>query len=92
MDHTVTAWIALFPSKACTGWKSKPNTDVTHVKESLLQSTIPSTPKVPCCPIGRAVFLLPSIACVLVEGLPLEVILLLLLPKLLLLERGWHIR
>jgi len=59
MHDAIRAWVALLPCESCA--ESKTNPHIAHVKQSLLQATVPTTSKVPCCLVGGATLLLVSI-------------------------------
>jgi len=77
VDDTVGIRVSLLASEACTGKEGKSDTNVSHIKQSLLQSAVPTTPEVPCCPVGGAILLLSTIKDSLGKSLPSKVILLL---------------
>ena len=77
VNDAVGIRVSFLASEACTGKEGKSDTNVSHIKQSLLQSTVPTTPEIPCCPVGGAALLLSSIKDSLGKGLLPEVILLL---------------
>jgi len=77
VNDAVRIRVSFLASEACTGKEGKSDTNVSHIKQSLLQSAVPTTTEIPCCPVGGAILLLLPIKGPLEEGLVPEVILLL---------------
>jgi len=77
IDGTVTTGVSLLLGEASTGQCCKSNAKIVQVKQCMLQSTVPTTLEVPCCPVGRAMFCLLLVENVLAECLPSEIMLLL---------------